>query len=115
MALRNYMYYKHQDDLKDRIAPGVDRSSLNSTQTISPHTLPAQTVTPNTTPFISCRRKKLTPTQLRKLNDLKIQEAEKEKSSEMPKVTAAPMSSSSSEGSEDGSASMKAESEDKQL
>lgn len=48
MALRNYLYYKHEDEMKDKIAHMPE--------------------TPGTPPFAApVKRKRITPTQLRKL------------------------------------------------
>lgn len=91
MALRNYMYYKHHDNLKDRIAaPGLDHLSHLSTTQLSSNLQPTSSLSSTATtttmsqeqqltgPFISCRRKKLTPTQIRKLTDLKLKEEQEQ-------------------------------------
>jgi hypothetical protein len=57
MALRNYMYFKHEDQLKTKIAHNItneEPQEQNSQKTSKP--------------------KRLTPTQLRKLESLKISE-----------------------------------------
>ncbi|CCH46982.1 hypothetical protein BN7_6589 [Wickerhamomyces ciferrii] len=64
MALRNYMYYKHEDELKDKIAHGLTSSTLtNSTPRIIDSSI-----------NIINKAKKLTPTQIKKLERLKLEE-----------------------------------------
>lgn len=58
MALRNYMYYKHEDDLKDKIAHNISPANQQ--------VIPAVQIIPKV--------KKLTPTQIRKLEKLKLEE-----------------------------------------
>lgn len=66
MALRNYMYFKHEDELKDVIAHGLDGNSKNSSAESAPE--------------IKKKPKKITPTQARKLRmeiaDLRLETTE---------------------------------------
>jgi hypothetical protein len=77
MALRNYMYYKHQDSLKEKIAHGVTQqvSSQNVKELIpatSDDSKKSQEanfgeLTKGVTNLLITKKKRLTPTQLRKL------------------------------------------------
>lgn len=89
MALRNYMYFKHEDNLKEKIAHGIEIYSpeqilelqraqglIPNETTRHPYTLPNDNYITSTSHRITVKKKakKLTPTQLRKLQRMKLQD-----------------------------------------